>query len=118
MPDKEKVKLLWDSVRTEEDIPKAVKMIADLAEQAIKERIDETEKLRQTVIKLSEDIRLEFKTLQKTLYGNGDPSHSILARLERIEEMQCKASENANRASWIIISAVIVQVVLYLLEVL
>lgn len=118
MPDKEKVRLLWEQVRKETDLQQAVKMIADLTEQAVNERMSETEQLRQAIIKLTDDVRLDFRSLQKTLYGNGDPSHSILARLERIEEKICSSTDNANKAIWIVVSAILVQVVLYLLKVL
>lgn len=118
MPDKEKVRLLWDQVRKETDIQQAVKMIADLTEQAVNERMSETASLRDTIRKLDDDVRNDFKQFQRALYGNGDPSHSILARLERIEEKQCKALESANKVAWIVISAVVIQIVLYLLKVL
>ncbi len=118
MPDKEKVKLLWEQVRKETDIPQAVKMIADLTEQAVNERMSETASLRDLIRKLDDDVSADYKQMQRVLYGNGDPSHSILARLERIEENMCKSADNANKAAWIVISAVIVQIVLYLLKVL
>lgn len=118
MPDKEKVRLLWEQVRKETDLQQAVKMIADLTEQAVNERMTETSALHELIRKLDADVRSEFKSFQKTLYGNGDPSHSILARLERIEEKICSSTDNANKAIWIVVSAILVQVVLYLLKVL
>ena len=118
MPDKEKVRLLWDQVRKETDIQQAVKMIADLGEQAVNERMAETSVLREQIKKLDDDMSADFKSLQKALYGNGDPSHSILARLERIEERLCKSASNADKALWIVISAILVQIVLYLLKIL
>ena len=118
MPDIEKVRLLWDQVRKETDTQQAVKMIADLTEQAVNERMSETSALREQIKKLDDDTSADFKSLQKALYGNGDPSHSILARLERIEERLCKSASNADKALWIVISAILVQVVLYLLKIL
>ena len=118
MPDKEKIRLLWDQVRKETDTQQAVKMIADLTEQAVNERMSETSALREQIKKLDDDMSADFKSLQKALYGNGDPSHSILARLERIEERLCKSASNADKALWIVISAILVQVVLYLLKIL
>ena len=118
MPDKEKVRLLWDQVRKETDLQQAVKMIADLTEQAVNERMSETASLRDMIRKLDDDVRNDFKQFQRALYGNGDPSHSILARLERIEERLCKSASNADKALWIVISAILVQVVLYLLKIL
>jgi len=38
--------------------------------------------------------------------------------LERIEERLCKSASNADKALWIVISAILVQVVLYLLKIL
>ena len=118
MPDKDKVRLLWDNVRRETDIAEAVKMIADLTEQAVYERMTETAQLQEAIAKIDCAMHAEFKRLDKVMYGNGDPSHSIIARLERIEEAQCKSTENVSRASWIVVSAVIVQIVMYLLKVL
>jgi len=118
MPDREKVRLLWEQVRKESDLQQAVKMVADLGEQAVIERMQETSDLRDLIRKLGDDVRNDFKQFQRALYGNGDPTHSIIARLERIEEKQCKASDNANKVAWVVISAVVVQIVLYLLRVL
>ena len=118
MPDKEKVRLLWDQVRKETDLQQAVKMVADLTEQAVNERMSETASLRDLIRKLDDDVRADYKQMQRALYGNGDPTHSILARLERIEENMCKSAENVNKATWVVISAILVQIVLYLLKVL
>lgn len=118
MPDKEKVHLLWDQVRKEENLKEAVKMIADLTEQAVNERMNENSQLRDLIRKLDDDVRSDYKNVQRALYGNGDPTHSVIARLERIEENQCKSADNANKAIWIVISAILVQIVLYFLKVL
>jgi len=93
-------------------------MIADLSEQAVTEELLEITELKASIQKLDAGIRAELAQLQKVLYGNGDPSHSVIARLERIEEAQKKTSDNTSRVSWAVISAIIVQIVLYLLRVL
>lgn len=118
MANTQKVHLLWEQVRKETNLEEAIKMIADLGEQAVTEEIGEITELKASIKKLDADIHADLGHLQKVLYGNGDPSHSVIARLERIEEAQKKAAENYSKVSWIIISAIIVQIVLYLLEVL
>ena len=116
MPDKEKVRLLWEQVRQEDDLRKAVNMVADLTEQAVNERMLETSTLRDMIRKLDDDVRADYKQVQRALYGNGDPSHSILARLERIEECQKKNADNSSKIMWIALTIVVGQVVLALLK--
>ena len=118
MPQKEKNRLLWEQVRQEDDLVKAVHMIADLTEQAIDERICEFLDVRNQMSKYREEARLENRELRKVLLGNGDPSHSVVARLERIEESQKKQTENSSKVMWTVISAIVVQIVMYLLKVL
>lgn len=118
MPEREKVKILWDQVRNEPDLTKAVRMIAILTEQAINERMSETTEIRALIKQMDADNCTNFKDIRKILFGNGEPSHSVIARLERIEEVQKRAADRANRVLWIVITAVITQIVLYLLNVL
>lgn len=113
-----KVHLLWEQVRKETNLEEAIKMVADLEEQATIERVSEIAELRALIQRLDSDVDAKLKYLQKALYGNGDPSHSVVARLERIEEAQKKAADTAARVAWIVVSAVAVQIVLYLLNVL
>ena len=119
MLNKEEIGSLWEQViQKEEDPKKAMGLIVKLMKQVTSDSIDEMRELRAMVEKFNKDIGEDLKSLRKTLYGDGDPSHSILARLDRIEEQQRKSAENANKVFWTVISAVIVQIVLYLLGVL
>lgn len=118
MPQKEKNRLLWEQVRQEDDLVKAVHMIADLTEQAIDERNCEFLDVRNQMNAHREEARLENRELRKVLLGNGDPSHSVVARLERIEDCQKKQTENSSKVMWTVISAVVVQIIMYLFKVL
>jgi len=118
MNNKEKIKLLWEQVRHEDDLHRAVNMIAELSEQEMSERMEDTLNLHKTIEQLDVNIRAELKSVEKVLYGNGDPTHSIIARLDKIEEQQHKFSESVNKLVWVIVSAVVVQIVLYLIRVL
>lgn len=118
MNNKEKIKLLWEQVRHEDDLHRAVNMIAELSEQEMSERMEDTLNLYKTIEQLDVNIRAELKSIEKVLYGNGDPTHSIIVRLDKIEEQQHKFSENVNKLVWVIVSAVVVQIVLYLIKVL
>lgn len=114
----DKNRILWEQVRRETDPKEATLLIADFAEQAINEGINDREQLRQEIDKSNKELQSEIAGLRKVLQGNGDPSRSIIARLDRIEENQRKASDSVNKIVWIVVSAVLAQIVLYLLNVL
>ena len=114
----DKNRILWEQVRRETDPKEATLLIADFAEQAINEGINDREQLRQEIDKSNKELQSEIAGLRKVLQGNGDPSHSLIARLDRIEENQRKASDSVNKIVWIVVSAVLAQIVLYLLNVL
>lgn len=118
MPAKSKETMLWEQVRKEEDAKEAILMIADYTEAAINESIAYRKTLHDDITQTVNVLGDQIAELRKILQGNGDPTHSVIARLAKIEESQRKSSENANKAVWIVLSAVIVQVVLYLLKVL
>jgi predicted transcriptional regulator len=73
----------WEAVRRETDTHKAVHMLADLGEDniiaAMKERAE---------------MRAQMLTLVKILIGNGDPSHSMINRVDDLEKTfeKCKES--------------------------
>lgn len=93
-------------------------MIANLSEQAITERICDNEEIVETIGALDTKLSTDIKELRKILFGNGEPSKSVVARLERIEENQKKSNDNVTKALWIMVSTVIGQVIMYLLKVL
>ena len=71
----EKNHLMWESVREEDDLAKAIKMTTEIGEEAIKSSIEDR-------IQIREDI----SAIKRTVVGNGDPTHSIIARVEALEE--------------------------------
>lgn len=74
--------MIWETIRQEEDMQKALNMVCDAAEEAIEESLSDRD-----------NIRLEIAKVNKTLCGNGDPSHSMIARLEDIEKYMATVSK-------------------------
>lgn len=133
--DEKQSKLLWDAVRKEDDLAKAIQMAADIGESAINASIQDRI-----------GIKAQLSELRKVISGNGDPSHSIVTRLENIEckTMSCeveikeivnllrgdlkggeslldkirkqeKLVENVIKMGWIVLGIVITEVVVRLL---
>ena len=74
--------MIWETIRQEEDMQKALDMVCAAAEEAIDESLSDRD-----------SIRLELAKVNKTLCGNGDPSHSMIARLEDIEKYMATVSK-------------------------
>lgn len=133
--DEKQSKLLWDAVRKEDDLARAIQMAADIGESAINASIQDRI-----------GIKAQLSELRKVISGNGDPSHSIVTRLENIEckTMSCeveikeivnllrgdlkggeslldkirkqeKLVENVIKMGWIVLGIVITEVVVRLL---
>ena len=133
--DEKQSKLLWDAVRKEDDLAKAIQMAADIGESAVNASIQDRI-----------GIKAQLSELRKIISGNGDPSHSIVTRLENIEckTMSCeveikeivnllrgdlkggeslldkirkqeKLVENVVKMGWIVLGIVITEVVVRLL---
>lgn len=133
--DEKQSKLLWDAVRKEDDLARAIQMAADIGESAINASIQDRI-----------GIKAQLSELRKVISGNGDPSHSIVTRLENIEckTMSCeveikeivnllrgdlkggeslldkirkqeKLVENVVKMGWIVLGIVITEVVVRLL---
>ncbi len=133
--DEKQSKLLWDAVRKEDDLAKAIQMAADIGESAVNASIQDRI-----------GIKAQLSELRKVISGNGDPSHSIVTRLENIEckTMSCeveikeivnllrgdlkggeslldkirkqeKLVENVIKMGWIVLGVVITEVVVRLL---
>lgn len=133
--DEKQSKLLWDAVRKEDDLAKAIQMAADIGESAVNASIQDRI-----------GIKAQLSELRKVISGNGDPSHSIVTRLENIERktMSCeveikeivnllrgdlkggeslldkirkqeKLVENVIKMGWIVLGVVITEVVVRLL---
>jgi hypothetical protein len=94
---KEKNHIMWEQVRKQADPMSAIKLTADVGEEAINSSIEDRSrldlKIDECIEKLGKDIKAELaKVIDKIdkvnlkLSGNGDPSHSIIARLEDLEE--------------------------------
>jgi len=64
----------WEAVRKEEDLAKAIHMLADLGEEAVIESVKDRETMQQQIVQVL-----------KILVGNGDPSHSLINRVDDVE---------------------------------
>jgi len=80
-------------------------MIADVTETAINESVADRCEIRDLVKQSRLESHEEYIELSKLLKGNGNPSKSIIARLERIEENSLKSKANIDKAMWIVVSA-------------
>lgn len=120
MPNITNNKLLWEQVikEAQEDMKGAVEMIVKYSEHAIAESLTDRENIRLAMAKAEQKQAEELGNLRKVIQGNGDPSHSVITRLERIEEAQTKLHDALNKILWAIASTVTVQIVMYLLKVL
>jgi len=112
----EKNKLLWNDLRNETNVAAAIRQIADLGEQATTEGIRDREAIRKEMQMLRDASKEEYRILRKTLVGNGDPSHSVVARLERIEECLKDTKTNRDKFWWIVIPILLGQVVQFLMQ--
>lgn len=106
MPSK-KSEILWTQIRHQTDLQKAVLMIADVTEAAINESLDDRCNIRQLVIDSRKQSHDEYIELSTILKGNGNPSKSIIARLERIEENTAKSKSNYDKLIWIVIPIIV-----------
>jgi hypothetical protein len=79
-------RLLWEQIKTENDLVKAVHMMADLGYGMVVSR------KRQ-----DEELACEIKSLQKVILGNGDPTNSIVAKLDAHSKESKSQSEALQR---------------------
>ena len=70
----DKTRERWEAVRREPETHKAVHMLADLGEEAVVAGMQDRA-----------EMRAQMLTLVKILIGNGDPSHSMINRVEDLE---------------------------------
>ena len=136
--DRESDHVLWEKLKSEEDVTKALHTMADLGYGMVISRKRRDEELQQ-----------EIKSLQKVILGNGDPAGSLVARvavlnekisetcadvteikylligdvkrgadneslLDRIQHAQ-KTSQTATKIVWIVLATVIGEIVVKLL---
>lgn len=71
----------WQDIKNEQDAMKAIKLAVELADEAISDSIEDRDTLRTNIDRLL-----------KTICGNDDPTHSIIARVIEIEKQIDKFS--------------------------
>lgn len=118
MPEQSKNTMLWRQVKNESDPMQAVHMIADYAESAISDSLADRKDLRDLCWKLRESSKEDIKELRVILLGNGHPETSVVTRLARLEQSQCKANENTSKLVWLIITVIATQLLTVLLRML
>ena len=104
MPNMTKSSLLWEQIRKETELPEKVDMIINATELAINESVKDRCSIRDAVNESRKESHAENVELSKILKGNGEPSKSVIARLERIEENSSKSKASMEKALWIIVS--------------
>lgn len=73
--DEKQNKVLWDAVRQEDDLQRAIALAADVGEAAVVASLRDRE-----------NIREQLAGLRVVIMGDGDPSCSLMNRVKRIEE--------------------------------
>lgn len=109
-------RLIWEQIRQEDDLARKVEMVTDATEMAIEESVQDRCEIRDAIRISREEAHKESVELSKILKGNGEPSKSIIARLERIEENSTKSKANLDKVLWMVVSVVLAELVLTLIR--
>jgi len=81
-------KVLWDAVRSESDPIRAIALAADVGETVVAASLADRNAIRE-----------QLTAFRKVLSGNGDPSHSLLNRVENIENDMAEAKDELEKIS-------------------
>lgn len=109
-------KKLWESLKQEDEIAKAIHLAADLGELATRQSILDRAEIRKQLVEIRREAHEELKELRIHIMGNGDPSKGIKARLEVIEKCLLEDKQRKEKVWWIIIPIVITQIVTIILN--
>lgn len=97
---KEKNRIIWENVKCEDDIARAKDMIADGSQEAIAD-----------IYNQMTSICSDAANVSKAVFGNGDPSESIVVRLKVVESDVKKIKDNFSKVLWIVITPLVVALV-------
>lgn len=102
---KEKNRIIWEHIKCEDDLARAKDMIAAGSEEAISD-----------IYNQMTSICSDNASVSKAVFGNGDPSESIVVRLKVLEEDNKKIKENFAKLAWIAMTPIVVAVVWQLVK--
>lgn len=102
---KEKNRIIWENIKSEDDIVRAKNMIAAGSEEAISD-----------IYNQMTSICADSASVSKAVFGNGDPSESIVVRLKVLEEDSKKLKDNFTKLVWIVVAPLLVAVIWQLIE--
>lgn len=97
---KEKNRIIWENIQEEDDLVHAKNMIAKGAEQAISD-----------IYNQMTSICSDSASVSKAVFGNGDPSESIVVRLRVVEADVKKMKDNFAKLAWIVVTPLTVALV-------
>lgn len=102
---KEKNRIIWENVKEEDDLLHAKNMIATGVEQAVSD-----------IYNQMTSICSDGASVSKAVFGNGDPSESIVVRLRVVEADMKKMKDNFTKLAWIVVTPLTVALVWALIK--
>lgn len=102
---KEKNRIIWENIKSEDDIVRAKNMIAAGSEEAISD-----------IYNQMTSICADSASVSKAVFGNGDPSESIVVRLKVVETDMQKLKDNFAKLAWIVVTPLVVGLVWALIK--
>lgn len=102
---KEKNRIIWENVKCEDDLARAKNMIADGSQEAIAD-----------IYNQMTSICSDSASVSKAVFGNGEPSESIVVRLKVVETDMKKIKDNFTKVLWIVITPLTIALVWALIK--
>lgn len=97
---KEKNRIIWENIRDEDDLMRAKDMIASGSQEAIAD-----------IYNQMTSMCSDSASVSKAVFGNGDPSESIVVRLKVLETDVKKMKDNFTKLAWIVVTPLVVALV-------
>lgn len=97
---KEKNRIIWENIKEEDDLVRAKNMIANGSQEAIAD-----------IYNQMTSICSDAASVSKAVFGNGDPSESIVVRLKVAETDLKKIKDNFTKLVWIVVTPLVVALV-------
>ncbi len=102
---KEKNRIIWENIKREDDLNRAKDMIADGSQEAIAD-----------IYNQMTSICSDAASVSKAVFGNGDPSESIVVRLKVVETDLKTIKDNFTKLAWIVVTPLVVALVWVLVK--
>lgn len=97
---KEKNRIIWEHVKDEDDLIRAKNMIAKGTEEAVADIYDQIT-----------SVCSDAASVSKAVFGNGEPSESIVVRLKVVETDVKKMKDNFVKLAWTVLTPLVVALV-------